>query len=146
MIDHHTQYGRPLRRSPRRGIVLIVILATASICLVLFGLWVKNLVREHGRSVGRQQRVQATRLAEAGLRRAIARRSAEPQFQQEVWNVPAEQLGGRHAGVVELRVKNSENGKADRYEATARYPAEAARRAQVTKHIELPASPTEGES
>jgi hypothetical protein len=146
MIDYHKHYVLPLRRSPRRGVVLIVILATTSICLVLFGLWAKNLVREHGRSISRQQRVQATRLAEAGLRRAIARRSSDPEFQQEVWNIPADQLGGRYAGVVELHVTNSNNGEAERYEATARYPADAARRAQVTKHIELPISPAESES
>lgn len=130
----------------RRGMVLVIVIVTMSICVVLFGLWARNLVSEQRRSVNQQYQMQAARLAEAGLRRVIARRRANPEFQDETWSVSAASLGGRHAATVQLRAVPTGGTTAIRYEATARYPADAIRRAQVTKHVEVPAPTAEGET
>jgi hypothetical protein len=126
--------------------VLILVIVTTSICLALFGLWAQNLIKEHRRFVNQQYRVQATRLAEAGVRRAMVRRSADPQFKEETWSVPAASLGGARSASVQLRAVPSGDAASIRYEATARFPADAVRRAQITKHIEVPVPSAETES
>jgi type II secretory pathway component PulK len=136
----------PRRRAARRGVVLILVIVTVSISMVLFGLWAQNLVKEHRRFTNQQFRMQATRLAEAGVRRAIVRRAAVPAFTEETWSVPAESLGGAHGGSVQIRVISNNDASALQYEATAQYPADAVRRAQVTKRIEIFISSTEDQS
>jgi Tfp pilus assembly protein PilX len=146
MKKHPATYRRRRRRAHRRGVVLIVVIVTTSISLVLFGIWARNMVNEHRRFANQQYRLQATRLAEAGIRRAVVRKSADPQFQEETWSVPAESLGGQHAASVQIRAVSSGDATTMRYEATAQYPAGAVRRAQVTKRIEVSISPSGNES
>ena len=146
MKNRLTTRSNTRRHAPRRGVVLIVVIVTTSISLVLFGMWAKNMVSEHRRFANQQFRLQATRLAEAGVRRAMARKFADPQFQEETWSVPADSLGGPHAANVQIRVIQGDDATTVRYEATAQFPMGAARRAQITKRIELPIPPSGNES
>jgi hypothetical protein len=140
------QSNQRRRRNARRGVVLIMVIVTVSVSMILFGIWAKNMVREHRRFANHLYRVQATRLAEAGVQRAIARRAADPAFTEETWPVPAESMGGTRGATVQIRVVFNSDAATLRYEATAQYPANAVRRAQVTKQIEIPTSPTDNES
>ncbi len=133
-------------RPQRRGVVLIVVIVTISISLTLFGLWARNIVNEHQRLAYQRFRLQAVRLAEAGVRRAIARRTADPQFEQETWTVPADQLGGKHAANVRVRAVPRDAPSTVRYEATAEYPAGAVRQARLTRQIEVSIPPSGSES
>ena len=146
MKNHLATSSKTRRQAPRRGVVLIVVIVTTSISLVLFGMWAQNMVKEHRRFANQQYRLQATRLAEAGIRRAMARKSADPQFQDETWSVPTESLGGTHAANVQIRATQGDNAAIVRYEATAQFPAGAVRRAQITKRIEVPIPPPGNES
>jgi type II secretory pathway component PulK len=134
------------RRRRRRGIVLIMVIVTVSVSMILFGIWAQNMVTEHRRLANHLYRVQATRLAEAGVKRAMARRAADPAFTEETWSVPAETLGGARGATVQIRVVPNNDAASLRFEATAQYPADAVRRAQVTKHIEVTTPSTENES
>jgi len=133
---------RRLRTRRRPGVVLIVVIVTASISLMLFGIWAKNMVKEHHRFANHRYRMQASRLAEAGVRRAIARKTADAAFQQETWSVPADAFGGANVGRVQLSARPSAGDTSVRYEATAQFPADSVRRAKVTKSIELPNPPS----
>jgi hypothetical protein len=126
--------------------VLIIVIVTVSLSMMLCGIWAQNLVKEHRRIANAQFRIQATRLAEAGIRRAFARRAAEPQFTEETWSVPAESLGGAHAATVQIHIVPGNDGTNLRYEAMARFPADSMRRAQITKQIDVPVPPSENES
>jgi len=130
-------------RPRRRGVVLVVVLVTISISLTLFGLWARTIVQEHRRQANQQFRLQAARLAEAGVRRAMQRRAADPQFEEDTWMAPAEHLGGTHAAKVRIRATPNDDTTALRYEATAEFPTGAVRRAQITKRIEI-ATPLSG--
>lgn len=146
MKNHLATSSRTRRHAPHRGVVLIIVIVTTSISLVLFGMWAQNMVKEHRRFANQQYRLQATRLAEAGIRRAMARKLVDPQFQEETWSVPAESLGGTHAANVQIRAVPGDNATTVRYEATAQFPADAVRRAQITKEIEVPIPPSGNES
>jgi hypothetical protein len=123
--------------SQRRGIVLVAIVAVFAISLTLFGVWAKAAIQNQQRIGNQQFRMQAVRLAEAGLRRAMARRAADPQYNEEVWHVPAEMLDEPNAAEVRIRILAGDNMAMLRYEATAEFPARAVRRAQITRRIDL---------
>lgn len=128
-----------------RGVVLIVVLVAIGISLTLFGLWGRNIVREHRQLVLHRYRMQAARLAEAGVRRAVARRAADPGYQQETWPVPADHLGGTHAAQVEIRAARNDADNSVRLFATAQYPIGAKRSVTISRQIELTLPPPENE-
>ena len=132
------------RRRPNRGVVLVVILAILSISLLLFGVWARQAVNEQVRLETQQKRLQAIRLAEAGVERAIALRAADRQFKSGTWSVPAAQLSANHTAEVRMKVVADDEQGTLRYEATAEYPLATIRRVQITKLIEIPTlEPTE---
>jgi hypothetical protein len=130
----------------RRGIALIAVVALFAISLTLFGVWAQAAVRHQQRIRNQQYRAQAVRLAEAGVRRAVARRLADRQYETEVWRVPSEMLDRSHAAEVRIRVAAGGASGAVLYEATAEYPAGAVRRAQITRRIETINPVTEDQS
>jgi hypothetical protein len=121
-----------------RGFVLVTVIAVMAISMALFGIWARAVVIEHRRLDVQQFRVQAVRLAEAGLRRAAAQRAALPQYESETWRVPAAELDQLHDAEVSIRVIPIADGKTLAIESTAQYPAGTDRRAQSTKRIEIP--------
>jgi hypothetical protein len=113
-----------------------------SIALSLFAIWTRAIVLEHRRVAAQQNRLQAVRLAEAGVRRAIALRAENPRYNEETWTVSPQELGGKHAAEVRIRVIPDAESGTLRFKATAEYPQGATRRVQVTRKIGLPEIPT----
>ncbi len=77
-------------------------------------------------------------MAESALDRAAARLAADPGFRGETWNIPAERLGGRDAGVVRIEVLAVPD-HADRrlVRARADYPTTGTRRARESREIAI---------
>jgi hypothetical protein len=119
---------------------LVAVIVALTISLALFGVWARGAVQQHRRMRNEQFQQQAVRLAEAGVRRAIARRVADAEYSQERWQIPASDLNSTHEANVQIRVTQNDNPARLRFEATAEYPAAAVRRAQITKRIEIPNS------
>src|SRR5688572_21202298 len=88
----------------RRGMVLVAVVVVFAIALALFGVWTKSALREQQRIRNQQFRLQAVRLAEAGVRRAVARRAGQSQYEGETWHVSAEMLDKSHDANVQIRV------------------------------------------
>jgi hypothetical protein len=105
----------------KRGVVLIAVLVLLSVSLAT-----------------QQFRVQATRLAEAGLQRALSMRATDATYAEETWSVPASQLDNTHAAQVRIRVAPTSGVGGIRFEATAEFPVGALHRAQITKSVEIP--------
>lgn len=134
-------------RSPtpaRRGVVVVAVIVAATVCLVFVGIWARAVVSEQRRASNRQYQLQATRLAEAGLRRAIALHAADSSYRGDTWDVAADKLDQTHAGKVHTQLLASDDTDWIQYEATAQFPASDVRRAQVTKSIRLPYSKPAG--
>jgi hypothetical protein len=118
--------------------VLVAVIVVMSISLTLFGIWARAVLRERTRLASQQFQLQAARLAEAGVHRAVERHAADPQYQGETWSVPADQLDKTHSAEVRIRIALSPGANTTRIEAAAEFPAGAVRRAQITKSTELP--------
>lgn len=145
MITDHAQ-RRSKTRPRRRGIALVAVLVLFAISLTLFGLWAKSAVRERQHLASKFLRVQAQQLAEAGVHRAMALRAADPEYDEEIWSVPAESLGGTRRAEVHIRISPTQDAAAIRIEATVTYPVEAVRHAEVTRRIEIPNPSTRDQS
>jgi type II secretory pathway component PulK len=130
------------RQVGRRGFVLVTVLVIMAISLALFAFWARAAVVEHRRLETRQFRVQAERLAEAGLRRAMVQRENQPNYKVETWRISADELDQVHPGEVRIQVRSAGDDRVE-IEATAQYPAGAEHRAQSTKRIEI-LNPTKG--
>ena len=126
--------------SHRSGIVLVTVIVVFTVALALFGIWAKAAIAHQRQLRSDAWRLQAVRLAEAGVRRGSAQRAADPQFEEETWTVPANMLDGVHAGQVRIRIAPAADSTTWTVQATAEYPAGSFRRAQVTKQIEIPNS------
>jgi Tfp pilus assembly protein PilX len=129
----------------RRGFVLVAVVVVLTISLALFGVWARAAVQQHRRSRNEALRLQAIRLAEAGLRRAMVRRAAESAYNGETWRVDGSELASVHAGEVRIRVEPSTDIAGLRFEATAEFPVGVAQRAQITKRMEIPNTASEGD-
>jgi hypothetical protein len=129
---------RDPRALARAGFILVAVVVVFTISLTLFGLWAKSAIAHHQQVRNEQLRLQAVRLAEAGVRRAVGRRAADADYVEETWVVPAEAIGGTHAAEVRIRIEPKGDGSVLDVAATAAYPAGSLRRAQITKHLEIP--------
>jgi hypothetical protein len=89
-------------------------------------------------AVDHEMRLQATRLAEAGLRRGMAQRASNASYEGDVWSIPVEVLGASRAAEVRIHVVTDEATDSLLIEAVADYPAGATRRARVSRKIKLP--------
>ena len=133
-----SRFGRLRGRAIRhRGVVLVAVIVLFSVSLMLFGLWSRAVIRERHSLATQQFRIQAVRLAEAGLQRAISLRAADSQYAEEVWSVPASELDNNHVGQVRIRVAPTTNADSLRYDSTAEFPVGAQRRVQITKSVEI---------
>ncbi len=90
---------------PRRGMLAIAVL----VCLLVLTIIGLSLVRtgtaqrDGVRALGR--RLQAEWLAEAGLRRALARLDLDPGYSGETWNIEARDLGAADAATVAITIE-----------------------------------------
>jgi hypothetical protein len=143
--------GVSLQRSnpPRSAFVIVAVIVLFVISLTLFGIWAQSTVREHHRLRNRQGQLQATRLADAGLRRAAVQLRTDPQYTGEIWAISSDTLGGSGAADVRISILPADGRSPGRIEAAATYPAGASRRVQVTRSAILSPSgsipPTQSE-
>ena len=127
-------------RPRRRGLASVAIMIGLLIIgLIGFGLLKVGLARR-GNVATEESRLQAGWLAQAGLDRAFARLAAE-DYRGETWKIPAEDLGGRGAGSVAIRVEAVEGKtRLRKVRVEADFPSDSSSRARASKDtiIEIP--------
>jgi hypothetical protein len=131
-----------LIRRARPGFVLVTIVVVIALAMSLFGLWAKAAIGQHRWLDVAALQMQAERLAEAGIARAVDRHTADPEYSGETWTIPAAELQSR--GPAEVRIQIEATGDELHVSVTADFPAGADRRARVTKNIEV-LDPSSGE-
>jgi len=130
---------------PRRGTILVI----AMMCLLIMSMLSASLLRialverQHERSQG--QHLQTHWLAESGLQLAALQLRQNPDYEGEVWEIAASELGGTSAGRVEIKVEQvaadeSKSGKTSprRIHVRAEYPVNSPQRKQVSRVIVRP--------
>jgi hypothetical protein len=129
-------YSKSLKRR-RPAVILVVLIVVMTIVITLFGLWARQVVSEQRRIEMQAYRLQAVRLAEAGVQRLLATRATTSAARTESWSIPAGTLDGRHTAIVKFQMIPAADGKSTKYVATAEYPAESLRREVVTRSVSV---------
>jgi Tfp pilus assembly protein PilX len=138
-MSHRSKKSKRLMAARPRGFVLVAVLVVFAVSLTLFGVWARAAVAQYRRARVQHVRLQATRLAEAGIRRGLARQRLERNYQEETWSVPARVMDPSRAAEVRIRIVPRDDSSL-RFAATAEFPVNVLQRAQITKQIELPIS------
>ena len=115
--------------------MLISVIVVLALSMALFGLWAQAAIRQHRWLEGEALRLQATRLAESGVARAISRRASDSSYGNETWSIPAAEFQSRNAAEVRIRIATI--GDELHVAATADFPAGTLRRARITKQIDI---------
>ena len=117
---------------------MIVVLLGLFVATTIF-LSVLKLIAVQRQSVELQARqIQAGWLAESAVQRAFARLSAEASYRGETWNISAQDIGGRDAAAIAIRVDDVP-GKTDRrtIHVEADYPDDPLQRARQTRNVNV---------
>ena len=120
--------GRTTPRSHRRGTVIVIVVVLLLVAAAIAGS-IFQAVRLDVRQFPADRRsLQADRLAEAGLARAMAASAANPSYEGEEWRPD---LPDGETGVVSIRVNASADGRA--VSAIATFPASGDRPARARR-------------
>lgn len=126
----------PSRRPRRTGTASVFVLICLVVIALICGVLLKAVLAGRERLRGEERRIQAEWLVESGLERAAARLATDAEYSGETWDIPAEELGGPHAGLVKITVDRPGTTPATRHvHVQADYPREATRRARLSKNI-----------
>lgn len=124
--------------------VLVCLVAITAICGVLLRIG----LAERQRIRAEERRLQADWLVESGLERAVARIAASKgEYQGEVWEIPAAELGGRDSGRVTITVERPDatsNRRQLQVRVQADYPSDPTGRVRLHKTLTVvpPTSPS----
>jgi hypothetical protein len=114
--------GRSVRRG---GIVLIAALVCIAVALMLAAVLAQATLMHHRHADLAACEQQSFWLAESGVQRALHTLHASPDYTGETWDVPAELLGSKSAGVVIIQVtKTSEPQAGWQIRVESHYPTQ----------------------
>lgn len=134
--------ARPRESRPRRrGVTLILALVLLGLVAGLGASLVRGRVTARRAADQSRRDAQTLWLVQAGLSKARARLAATAEYAGETWEIPAEELDGRHPGRVVIAIERSEDRPADLGIAVrAIYPAdeELTRSARSRRVIHTP--------
>lgn len=113
-----------------------VIAVAVMIALIIIGLIAVGLLRlaatRRDQLRAEERRLQADWLAEAGIERAAMRLAESADYEGEAWEVSADELGGRLAATVRIKVEPA-TASGRRVEVRADYPKDDPGRARRSK-------------
>jgi hypothetical protein len=117
--------------------LLVVALIGAALLKVALARRVETVMEE--------RRVQAGRLADSGVGRALARLAASADYTGETWTIPAEEIANRGSATVSIRVE-PQAGQANRraVRVQAEYPAGSDLRSRQSRDLIVSVPPTKG--
>ena len=91
--------------SSRRGIAAIIVIAVLAMTMAFAGVWARRIVMERRAARRAEEQQQARWLAEAGVRRAAARLSADPAYAGETWLIAAAEIDRPSPAEIEIVVE-----------------------------------------
>ncbi len=136
-------FFREKRSFSRRGAALILALGTVAVIAMLTTALMKGTFAERQQSRRMGYQVQSAWLAESALERAVYRLRADRSYTGETWQIPADEIGGPHDGLVLIQVRAvAKNPSRRQVLVRADYPRQEPLRVRTRKDIiaRLPSS------
>lgn len=117
----------------RRGIVSVVVLIVLMLITTMIAQYARRALGDRRQTRLEMQHQQTIQLAEAGLRRALAKVAADAEFQSETWQVPAGVIHQTNIGSVEISVQDGQATVVARYPVNVDHPAKVTKTAVIKK-------------
>lgn len=137
IVTHVRTISRPPRPA-RRATLFVGVLACLTLCTLMMGALLKNVVAARRGSDRYENSLQSLFLAEAGVQRATTQLSLNPAYQGESWEIPADVLGRFHGAVVQIRVETLESdGRTRRIHVESQYPVHPTLRVVQTRETDI---------
>ncbi len=131
MIDSTT-------RRPRRGFLSVVVLISLVVLMMIAVSLLRTGLARRDEARAQERRLQADWLAEAGIRRAIARLDGDPGYTGETWPIDAPALDSADGASVQIDVERDRQGSSQRtIRVRADYPLDAVRRVRRSRQITI---------
>lgn len=128
--------------SRRRGLVSVAMLVGLLILGIIAGGLVKVAMGRRSAARTEENRQQAELLAESGIARALTRLEANSHYEGEVWEIAADDLGGRGPARVTISVQTAPDPTLGRsITAVADHLTSSAHPIRLTRTIRLPLPP-----
>ncbi len=138
---------RSTSQNPRHGAVMVVAMICLMLVMLILGSLLKLARTHHDQRQWAETKSQATWLAESSIDRAANRLAADSAYGGELWEIPAADLDGRHAGTAKITVTESADLADVRVvKVEAIFPANATRFAKRTKQLLYRVEPSNSES
>jgi Tfp pilus assembly protein PilX len=129
---------RPGTTRPRRGMLAIAVLVCLIVLTLISGAILRVGVAQRDEVRAQERRLQAEWLAEAGLRRALARLEADPEYAGETWKVDARELDSSDGANVAIAVERPPGDpKARTIRVRADYPRDPPRRIRCSRQTTI---------
>ncbi len=120
----------------RRGMISVVMLVALIIILIIGAALMRVALTRRAGLKSEERRLQAVWLADSGLDRASSRLVASADYAGETWEIPAEDLGGRGAATVLIRVETpADKPDLRKVHVQADYPIGSSLRSRASREI-----------
>lgn len=133
-------YRRSTSKPSRQGALLIAALACMAVVIAIIGVLFSSSLRTRRQLHSERDLRQVELLVDAGLRRAVAKLSADESYDGETWRIPADQLLLNGAAEVAISIgsptdseDSSEDGESVDVTVAAHYPLNVVRTVQRTR-------------
>jgi Tfp pilus assembly protein PilX len=127
---------------PRRGMLAVAVLVCLLVLAIIAGVLVRRGAAQRDEVRTLERRLQAEWLAEAGLRRALARLDVDPGYSGETWSIEARELGAADAATVAIAVERPAGDATTRtIRVRADFPRDPPRRARCSRQITITRPP-----
>lgn len=137
-MKRYRHKGVPSATSRSGATMVLALLALLVGSLMIAGL-LKTVSMSHRQMRRDEMRMQANLLADSGLARAMTLIRARPDFTEEVWNVPVEQLPAGRTAVVRLTIATDPLNPTGRIvSVVAEYPVGHPDQVRITRKRAIP--------
>jgi Tfp pilus assembly protein PilX len=129
---------KPAIDRPRRGLLTIAVLVCLIVLALIAGAILCTGVARRDEVRAQERRLQAEWLAEAGLRRALARLDADPAYTGETWQIDAHALDSPDAATVAIALERPPGDPTARtIRVQADYPRDPPRRVRCSRQTTI---------
>ena len=118
----HTQRHKTQNQRPKRGVVLVCVVACLAVATLILGGMLKSTLMTRRQIRTERHLRQAEWLVQAGAERATFRLVSDVEYEGELWSLAADAIVGTDPGVVNISVSHESTDRAS-VRVVAEYPA-----------------------
>ncbi len=138
-VGHGKKQRLPPTTPARSGAAIVFGLIALLVASMLIAVLLRTAAMSHRQLKRDEFRMQASLLADAGIARAIARIQTQPEFDEEVWTVPADHFSFDRTAVVRWKIAaDNDNQTLRMVSVTAEFPSGHPDVVRISRKLRIP--------